>query len=439
MRVGEKLPSKRNLSAHLKISQNTVDTAYQQLAAEGYIKPRPKSGFFVCKLEELPINDGCKRKSIQQNDKTSLDSRYLYDFKTNTVDTTFFPFATWVKISKEIMHDENKGLLKMTHPQGDYLLRESIAGYLHSFRGVNCIPEQIIVGAGSEYLLGLITQILGKRSSYAIENPGYLKIYQILKINNSDVHFIGLDDEGIKASALAGSHANIVYITPSHHFPTGIVMPISRRMQLLKWANQSEDRYIIEDDYDSEFRFAGRPIPALQGLDTNEKVIYLSTFSKSIAPSIRISYMVLPIPLLQRFEAGFSFYSSTVSRFEQYTLYKFIKEGHFERHINKMRNIYKARKDRLVEEIRKLGDGRQIEILGENTGPHLLLRVHGPMQEQDLVAAAAKHGVKISGLSSYYYQPEKDMPRNVVVLGYTNFNDEEICRACELLGEAWTV
>jgi GntR family transcriptional regulator/MocR family aminotransferase len=308
---------------------------------------------------------------------------------------------------------------------------------LHHYRGVNCLPEQIIIGAGTEYLLGLIIQLLGRKKVYAIENPGYPKTHKILKSHYTNIDFIGLDEDGLKVDDIARTNSNVVYITPSHHFPLGIIMPISRRMQLLKWANQSEDRFIIEDDYDSEFRFNGRPIPALQGLDVNEKVIYISTFSKSIAPSIRISYMVLPMPLLQRFSDEYSFYSSTVSRFEQYTLYRFIHGGHFERHLNRMRNVYRSRKDTLVEEIKKLPIGNKIEIIGENAGLHLLLKVHGGLAENDLITRAEKVGIKLYGLSEYYLAPDESMPNNVVVIGYSNYDKSEIAKAVNLLNAAW--
>lgn len=434
MKAGEKLPSMRGLSSYLKISRNTVETAYSQLAAEGYVKAVPKSGFYVCGFEKpsFPV----QKEQRRSNAERQAQPQYKFDFKTNTVDTSFFPFATWAKISREIIHDENRGLLLVTHPQGDYPLRECIAAYLHEFRGVNCQPEQVIIGAGTEYLLWLITQVLGGNNIYAVENPGYSKTYKILKSNNADVNFIGLDEEGIMAEELERSDSNIVYVTPSHHFPLGIVMPVSRRMQLLKWAGKADGRYIIEDDYDSEFRFSGRPIPALQGLDTDGKVIYLSTFSKSIAPSIRISYMVLPPSLLERYRKEFMFYSSTVSRFEQYTLYKFIKEGHFERHLSRMRNIYRIRKDKIVGELRKLRFSSRIEIIGENAGLHLLLKVSG-LSEAELIKRADAAGVKLYGLTDYYMRPEADMPGNVVVLGYSHFKPEEIEEAVGLINTAW--
>lgn len=438
LKTGEKLTSKRKLATHLKISKNTIETAYEQLMAEGYIKSVPKSGYYVAKLDNEFVFSANNTLPQIVPESPNKEQQYKYDFKTNIVDTTFFPFATWARLSKEIMHDENRELLKASHPQGDKKLREHIAKYLHEYRGVNCLPEQIIIGAGTEYLLSLIVQILGRSCVYGVENPGYSKTYKVLKSNGVKVNAIGLDNDGMSIEKLKESNSNIAYITPSHHFPLGIIMPINRRMQLLKWSNQDKDRYLIEDDYDSEFRFNGRPIPALQGLDTNHKVIYISTFSNSIAPSIRISYMVLPPALLLRYRQDFMFYSSTVPRFEQYTLYKFIKDGHFERHLNRMRNIYKSRKEKLVDELKKLPISDKIEIIGENAGLHLLLKVSGSLNEDDLLKRAKKHGIKLYGLSSYFIKEDENMPQNMVILGYSNFNELEIESAVKLLGEAWS-
>jgi len=437
LKAGEKLPSKRNLSTHLKISQNTVETAYGQLVAEGYIRSAARSGFYVCSLEMPSLTTEMQPVPIRSISDEIAKKTYKYDFRTNSIDTAYFPFATWARIQKEIMHEGNRELLNMPDPQGDHLLRESISKYLHEFRGVNCLPEQIVVGAGTEYLLGLIIQILGRSCVWAIENPGYSKTYLVLKNNGVKTNLTSLDDEGIRISDLTTSDSNIVYITPSHHFPLGIIMPMHRRMQLLKWANDSDDRYIIEDDYDSEFRFNGRPIPALQGLDPNDKVIYISTFSKSIAPSMRVSYVILPPKLLAKYRKEFSFYSSTVSRFEQYALYKFMADGYFERHLNRMRNIYRARKDKFVEEIKRLPFADKIEIIGENAGLHLLLKIHGEMKEKELLRRAEKVGVKLYGLSEYYIKPETDMPDNVVVLGYSKFTADEITDAVQSLKNAW--
>ncbi len=452
---GVKLPSKRQLARHLKISQNTVAAAYEQLTAEGYVQASPRSGFYVNRLDMMPqrsdqtdLSPDTERCS--QNQKLNQEpfgpespkpkpgsQLWRYDMTTRSVDTAFFPFATWTRILREIMHDENREILKISHPQGDFDLRSGIARYLHEYRGVHCRPEQIIIGAGTEYLLGLVIQILGRKHVYAIENPGYSKTFRILRSNNADVHLIGLDDKGIRIGDLEDSGSNVAYITPSHQFPLGIIMPVNRRMQLLNWAGRQPDRYLIEDDYDSEFRFSGRPIPALQGLDTHNKVIYISTFSKSMAPSLRISYLVLPPQLLEEYQKNFMFYSSTVSRFEQDALSRFIRDGYFERHLNRMRTIYKARKDCLVEELRKMPFSSRMTIIGENAGLHLLLRINSSISEKALLALAAAQGVKLYGLSDYYLDSTETAPDHCVVLGYANYTEDEIRDMVSLLNKAW--
>lgn len=434
VKAGEKLPSKRRLAANAHISQNTVEAAYGQLVAEGYVRAVQKSGYFVCKLDGvMPVHRPSPASSCEPAKERN---GYKYDFRTNTVDTSQFPFAAWSRITRDIMREENRGILSVSHPQGDYALRESIAGYLHEFRGVNYLPDQVVIGAGTEYLLGMIVQILGSGNVYAVENPGYRKTWQVLKSFNADVALVELDREGLSVRQLEETQANVVYITPSHHFPLGVVMPVNRRLQFLKWANGQEGRYIIEDDYDSEFRFTGRPIPALQGMD-EDRVIYISTFSKSLAPSIRVSYMVLPARLLEEYRLNFSFYSSTVSRFEQFILHKFIADGHFEKHLNRMRNLYKSRKDALAEQI-KMRFGSRFEIIGENAGLHLLLKSDGSLTEKELVNRAAQAGVKVYGLSEYYIKPVEEMPENTVILGYANFNPGQITDAVSILHAAWS-
>ena len=198
----------------------------------------------------------------------------------------------------------------------------------------------------------MIIQLLGREKKYALEDPGYRKIAQIYKSNNVNFEYIPLDSDGIDRKALEKSSAQVLHISPSHHFPTGIVTPISRRYELLSWASESAERYIIEDDYDSEFRFSGKPIPSLQSIDTLDKVIYINTFSKSLTSTIRISYMVLPKELMELYKKELSFYSCTVSNFEQYTLASFIQQGYFEKHINRMRNYYRAHRDRVMSAIK---------------------------------------------------------------------------------------
>ncbi|MEG0378445.1 MAG: PLP-dependent aminotransferase family protein, partial [Eubacterium sp.] len=435
---GEKLTSKRKLAAHLKISLNTVAAAYEQLAAEGYIVSRPKSGYYVAALDDvLPEKTTAPDAPLTSEPYTHQPAQnYRFDFKTNTVDATFFPFPTWAKISREILHNGNRNLLRAVDPRGYYPLRKVIADYVHQYRGVNCTPDQIIIGAGSEYLLGLAVQLLGRENTYAVENPSYDKVYKVMKSNGAAVKLMTLDEDGVSLKSLEDSGANILHLTPSHHFPLGIVMPVKRRMALLKWAAEAPNRYILEDDYDSEFRFSGRPIPALQGIDLNDKVIYFNTFTRSLAPSMRISYMILPQKLLHTYCADFSFYSSTVPRFEQHTLHRFIEDGHFERHLTRMRKIYKIRRNKMLSSIAAMPCADTIHISGENAGLHLLLQVEG-RTEKELVEKAKAAGIRLYGLSEYCIAPGENLPNNVVILGYASFNEDEIEEAIKKLGESW--
>ncbi len=434
LKENEKLPSKRELSAYLKISLNTIDTAYQMLVDEGYVRSMPRSGFYVCKYETLSF---AGKTIVQKKEKVKNESfSFRYDFSANAVDTEAFPYATWSKITKEVMY-QNPQLLSKGHPQGDACLREALGKYLHEFRGIRCTSEQIIIGAGIEYLLGLITEILGEKSVYAVENPGYMKTFHIIKNNSKKINCISMDENGILTDELKRSDSNVAYITPSHQYPMGTVMPIGRRLEILRWANAQAGRYIIEDDYDSEFRFNGRPIPSLQSMDDTGKVIYIGTFSRSIAPSIRIAYMVLPDELLNRYQKDFNFYSSTVSRFEQHTLYRFIHDGHFGRHINRMRNVYRKRKDTLVGAFKESAMGGTFNIIGENAGLHFLLQVNNGRTEQDLIALAATAGVKVTGLSQYCLKPVENLPKSTIVLGYAGFPPEDMKTAAALLCNVW--
>ncbi|MEG2258744.1 MAG: PLP-dependent aminotransferase family protein [Oscillospiraceae bacterium] len=432
IKSGEKLPSKRALASHLAISLNTVDTAYQMLVAEGFAEARPKSGFYVCKIETL-------EQSILSiriySEKKPSDPNCKFSFKTNSIDTSLFPYKTWARIQRDILTSHPE-FLNHGDRDGDIELRRSIARYLHEYRGVVCSEDRIIVGAGIEYLVGLLANLFYPKC-FALENPGYKRVFNILKNNNIPVCFVPVDENGLVVSSLAESASDIVYVTPSHQFPTGATMPMSRRAELLSWANQSDERYIIEDDYDSEFRFDTKPIPALQGLDSGDKVIYISTFSRIIAPSIRIAYMVLPKSLTADYTRLFSSYSSTVSRFEQHTLCRFIDDGHFSRHLNRVRVAYRSRRDFLIKTLLDHFGKEQIKISGAHTGLHLLVQVLNGMDESELVRSAANAGVKLTGISAYY-MGGKIRSEATVILGYSALKEEEISKACDLLKLTWS-
>lgn len=425
---GARLPSARRLAKHLDVSRNTVDTAYAQLSAEGYIESKPKRGFFVCQVEELaelhiPIR-------IDDEEEETKEEVIPYDFSPAGVDMAQFPYHIWRKLLKEIMIDDNSELFQKGNFQGDLELRKAIMYYLRQSRGVHVHTSQIVVAAGMENLLFLLHQMLGEQVSIGIENPVYKNAYAILKKLNYKIHPISMDDNGMCVEDLEKTDANLAYVTPAHQYPTGVIMPVGRRIQLLRWAKQEENRYIIEDDYDSEFRYQGKPIPAMQGLDDGENVIYMGTFSKAIAPAIRASYMVLPKKLVRSYQEMGQTFSCAVSRIDQKVLTLFLTEGHFERHLNRMRNIYKEKHDLLISSLRKLD--QNIKIYGHGAGAHIIASF--PVDEPEhFQKELKKKGVMIYPLSWYYIEGKPNIEK--YILGFTRMKKEDMIRGIEIIGE----
>ncbi|MBU1141454.1 MAG: PLP-dependent aminotransferase family protein, partial [Firmicutes bacterium] len=272
----------------------------------------------------------------------------------------------------------------------------------------------------------IIIELLGRKKHYAIENPGYQKTYHLYQSNDVLLSLIPLDESGLSISHLAHTNAEVVHITPSHQFPMGIVMPIQRRNELLNWANSFPERYIIEDDYDSEFRFQGKPIPALQGLDTNDKVIYMNTFTKTLAPSFRMSYMVLPKNLIPKYQKMMSYHGCTVPNFEQFIMYKFMHKGLFERHINRMRNQYRQKIELILKMVEEYP---WIKLRGYDTGLHFLMEINLDLSEEDCVIKARNHGIYVSGLHAYDLDNQRDTHKPTLVIGYSGIRTEEITTA----------
>lgn len=428
---GEKLPSTRALSRYLEVSRSTVELAYEQLLSEGYIEAQPYRGFFVAQIEGL-YHIGGEKEKIPERKKE--EPAYRYDFTPNGVDLKSFPYHVWRKLSKEILTDDRTELFRSGEPQGEYGFRSAICSYLYQARGVDCLPKQVIIGAGSDYILMLLSVILGTDHRIALEDPAYKQAYRVLDGLSYRTVPVSLDKNGMKVSDLRKSGADIAYVTPSHQYPTGIIMPMKRRMELLKWAQEDEGRYIIEDDYDSEFRYKGKPIPALKGYDKNERVIYLGTFSKSIAPAIRLSYMVLPESLLLKYKERCSFIQSTVSKVDQLIVQRFIEEGYYERHLNKTRAMYKSRHDVLIEELKPLM--KICTISGEYAGVHLLLTFKNGKTEEEMVRSAKESGVRVYGMSAYRIK-EKEKMEATILLGYANLSELQIRRAVKMLIECW--
>lgn len=428
----EKLPSKRKLAEFLQISHNTVDTAYNQLTAEGYVEVIPRKGYFVMAHEDLEYIP--KQEKPKQLEKQINQIRF--HFHPSQIDTSSFPFHAWRKLAKQFFTEEKQELLLLGSPKGEHELQKEISNYLYHARGVICTPQQVIIGAGIEILLQQLLVLLKGDTVYGVEDPGYHLIHRILGTYPKEVHPLAVDADGLIVEGLDELGIDVAYVTPSHHFPYGTILPVNRRMQLLNWASAKEERYIIEDDYDSEFRYSGKAIPSLQSMDQHGKVIYLGSFSKSLMPSIRISYMVLPESLLKEYEEKLSFYHSTVSRIDQHILTEFIRKGLFEKHLNRMRKVYRQKLDIVFNLLKAYSN--QISIIGGNSGLHVVLKIKNGMSEEELVLRAAEENLKVYPLSDYtLVKKEKVTP--TIVLGFAGIPTDELEEAIMLLLNSWNI
>ncbi len=417
---GEKLPSKRALSQNLEVSKITVETAYNQLLAEGFIASREKVGYFVEEVEHH-----AHRKPVVQPEPKPEKQEYLLDLTANG--TVHFPFSVWSRLQREVMLDYGEKLLLPLPNQGIPELRQAIADHLAAFRGMHVDPENILIGAGTDFLYNLLIQLLGRDKVYAVEEPGYGKIRKIYAAGGVSCISAPMDDRGVIPGGL--ENADVLHCSPSHHFPSGLVTPVSRRRELLNWAG--EGKWIIEDDYDSEFRFDAHPKPAMQTMDGGNRVIYMNTFSKSLAPSIRISYMVLPTGLMEEFRRRLGFYSCTVPSFEQYTLARFLSRGHFEKHINRMRKFYRQRRNTVVSLLKNCAFSEFLTILELDAGLHFLLKVKTPLTDRQLTENLEKAGIRIRALSEYYHDAREDM--RCLVVNYSGIREEDLVEALKTL------
>ncbi len=432
IKSGEKLPSKRTLAQNLGISTITVENAYDQLISEGYLYSELKKGYFVSDIKNLSKPHPSSIQKARLDIKVNRKPSYYFDFASNNVETKNFPFSIWAKLSREVLSEMQDQVLQVSPSSGIEVLRNAIAKHLYSFRGMAVDPNQIIIGAGTENLYEILIKLFGTDKTFCIENPGYTKIRKVYEINKVECVFANLDENGINIQELRNSKAQIAHISPNHHFPTGITMPASRRYEILGWANEKKDRYIIEDDYDSEFRQNGNPIPTLQSIDAFEKVIYMNTFSKSLASTIRISYMVLPEHLANLYYQTLDFYSCPVPTFEQYTLAKFIDEGYFEKHINRMRLYYRRKRLTVLNILHKNLSDNECSILESDSGLHLILKLKTSVTDNELKKSLLEKGININMLSEYY-DSEKENLQHMYILNYSNINLEKFEEAVKVI------
>lgn len=410
LKTGERLPSKRALAEHLGVSVITVEGAYAQLAAEGYVFTRPRLGFFVSRVDQAPAAP----PRPAWNSEGEEVPVWRLDLTTNRVDAARFPFSTWSRLARQVLSEEGTTLLSPVPHQGLTALRRAIAEDLRAYRGLSVSPEQVVVGAGAEYLYLLLPQLLGRDRAFAVENPGYQKIRQVYKKSGVCCIPVPLDRQGLDVEALRRSGASVAHISPSHQYPTGLVTPIARRQALLRWAEEA-DGIIIEDDYDSELRFTGRPIPPLQSIDNQGRVIYLNTFSQTIAPSMRMGFLVLPPRLLEQYRRELDFYACTVPATEQYILARFLSGGYYEQHLSRMRNEYRSRRAAVLEAFRGSGFAHHIQISEQSAGLHFLLRLDTNRTDRAIRERAVSLGVRLGFLSEYTAWPDPAFDHTLVI------------------------
>ena len=412
---GTKLPSKRSLALNLEVSKITVEAAYAQLLAEGYIRSTEKVGYFVETVERHTVPAALPAAPVPGETAPLLDL-------TGSAPRQF-PFPVWSRLLREVMLDYGENLLLQPPNQGIPELRAAIAAHLSAFRGMQVDENCILIGAGTDFLYNLLIQLLGRDKCYAVEEPGYGKIRRIYAAAGASCVSAALDESGVRPDSL--KNAQVLHCSPSHHFPTGLVTPVGRRLELLRWAEEGS-RWIIEDDYDCEFRFDAHPMPALHSLDHSGRVIYMNTFSKSLAPSIRISYMVLPRSLMEKFQKELGFYSCTVPSFEQYTLARFLSRGHFEKHINRLRRSYKGLRNRVIEALETCPHADRFTIEERDAGLHFLLRIDTELSDEALAERCEAAGIRVYPLSHYYHSPVPTAGRHCLVVNYAGLSEEDI-------------
>ncbi|PJG83209.1 PLP-dependent aminotransferase family protein [Caviibacterium pharyngocola] len=432
LKLGERLPSKRRLCEYLQISQNTVESAYHQLSAEGYVQSQARQGFFVCFQAELEFEG---EKYHQKTPHFLRAEKVTFDFNPNQIDTANFPLQRWKKCGRNCFGFHRRELLGLGDNQGDWTLRNEIAAYLFASRGVHCDAEQIVIAAGVEsclqQLILLFDQCYPQQNfTYAMENYGYAKVERLLNLYDKKVIKMPIhpQDDGVDLSFLAQQNVNVAFLTPSHLYPFGQVMPITQRQRLLEWASGSEQRYIIEDDYDSEFRYKGKPIPSLQSLDFNQKVIYLGSFSKLLMPSLRLSFMVLPKTLLAHYRRNFDFFHSSVSRFEQQRLANFMQQGEFEKHLHRMRKIYRKKMELLCELLAPYK--HQLRYYGEHCGFYLLVELlEEKRSSAELCELARQKGIRL--------YPIDYAGKVLFSMGFGDLTETQLESAVIILADLW--
>lgn len=419
-----KLPSKRVMASNLGISVNTVTSAYEALIDEGYIYSKERSGYFLSDIENF-VNLQHETSFAITPDEIK---HYRYDFKISNIDTERFPAYTLKRMVSEVMEHSDRKWLMDNDPQGMAELRNAISRYIYNYRDVDVSPDNIVISSGTEYLMQMFFYIMPEKSIFGLENPGYTSFRELFSRNNIECSYLKVNENGVQIDDITS--ANILLITPSHQFPTGNVMPVGERIKLLDWANSCDNRYIIEDDYDSEFKYYGKPIPSLKSMDMGNSVIYVGNFSRSIAPGIRLSYMVLPDRLLEKYYDVKPFNHCPVSGIMQSAIANLIEKGYFERHINRMRSLYRKKRNLATKLFEK---HKEFTLLDNQAGLHFIVEIDTSVSEKEIIDKLREHDIYVEGFSSYYVDGTVDYDKPRLIIGFGGQDEATLKEGIELL------
>jgi len=430
-----KLPSIRDLASDLSISRNTVESSYLELYAEGYIYSRPRSGYFVSALTPDGVVSPPRQKERVRGPLPAVPPPHEFDFHPARLDRHAFPLQLWRKCLLECLRRDAGDLNDYRDPQGDWGLRCHMQKYLERSRGVICDADQVVICSGLQHSLDIVAHLVQEpRPVVAVENPGFHLPRSVFRNHSFELSPIPVNASGIDLDCLATSRSTIAYVTPSHQFPMGGVMPIANRLKLVEWAT-SGGRLIIEDDYDSELRYHGKPVPSLQGLHPDGNIVYLGTCSKVLSPALRVSYLILPHSLLPAYRSVFGDYSSPVSLLEQRTLAEFMKQGLWDRHIRRMRALYRKKHDALLQSVHR-HFGSRGAIFGQGAGLHVVLQLADDSRsEQELIDVALRKGIRLLPFSTTRAGGEAGSLN--FLLGFGGIDVGEIEKGVALLYKTW--
>ncbi len=428
-----RLPSVRDMAVELSASRNTVDGAYQELYAEGYLYSKPRSGYFVSALDRDSAPQSLSAKPGKNDHLPGPPSCFAYDFHPARLDPESFPTELWRKCFVEGLRRDSRQLVQYGDPQGDWGLCCKIQSYLERSRGVLCAPDQIVICAGLQQSLDITAHLLKENHSVvAVENPGYHLPRSVFHSHSYTISPVPVGPGGIDLNQLKAGNSTIAYVTPSHQLPLGYVMPVANRLALIEWA-ESGGKYIIEDDYDSELRYHGKPIPSLQGLRPAGNIIYSGTFSKILSPALRLGYLVLPYSLLASYRRLYRDYFPSVSLLEQRTMANFMEQGYWERHIRRMRMVYKKKHDILLRSVDSHFGNRAV-VIGQGAGLHVVLTLPDSLHsEAEIIDRALQKGIRLFPFSAFHVtgQPEA----TTLLLGFGGMNGSEIEQGISILSQ----